>query len=138
MKILDASSVESLKALGAVPQLCRDLQEIVSPLKVEAQSYEDLYEIVQMMQKKWVDAIPGPFVSRRAEAIFYLTKLEGDVRFKMLGLTEQHFADPQLAKKWYRSLVQLVHSDREGGNDEALIALQKLYAIIGFEGEEDE
>lgn len=138
MKILDVPNADSLEALGTVAQLRQDLQKIVSPLKVEAETYDDLFEVVQMLKEKWVDAIPGPFVSRRAEAIFYLTKLDGEIRNQLLGLTDQHFVDPALARSWYRSLRQLVHSGRPGGSHEAFIALQKLYSIISFEGDEDE
>jgi hypothetical protein len=138
MKIFSANSIESLEALGTVAELRQKLQETVSPLKVEAESYDDLLKIIQVLQKKWVDAVPGPFVSRRAEVIFYLTKLEGDQRCQLLGLTEKHFQDAALAKKWYRSLRQLTHSDREGGSDEAFLALQKLYRIVNFPSDDDE
>ncbi len=138
MKIFSANDIESLEALGTVAELRQQLQEVVSPLKVEAESYDDLLKVIQVLQEKWIDAVPGPFVSRKAEVIFYLTKLEGDQRRQLLGLTEEHFQDAALAKKWFRSLRQLVHSDREGGSDEAFLALQKIYKLVNFVGDEDE
>tara|TARA_R110001599_G_scaffold78865_1_gene214040 strand:+ start:753 stop:1166 length:414 start_codon:yes stop_codon:yes gene_type:complete len=137
VNISEISNIENLEASGTVTELRQQLQEMVFPLRVEAESYEDLFKVVLLLQKKWIDDIKGPFVSRKAEFIFYLTKLDGEKRNDLLGLTEEHFRDPALAKKWYRSLVQLIHSDRDG-SDEAFLELQKVYRIVSFVGDEDE
>ncbi|QXG47477.1 hypothetical protein [Pseudomonas viridiflava] len=138
MKISEIRSIENLEALGPVAEVRQKLEEIVSPLKVEANSYQDLFSVVQTLQKKWVDFVPGPFVNRKAEVVFYLTRLDGEVRNRLLGLTEEHFRDPKLARKWHHSMRALAHSDREGGNDDAYIALEKIWSIVNYAGDEDE
>jgi len=69
------------------------------------------------------------FKSKEKEFLFYLTKLEGKQRNKLLGITDEHYADKKLAKEWYKNLSKLVHPDM-GGTDEAFNTLQKLYNIM--------
>jgi len=121
MNIRKIISIDDLKALGKFREV-----------------REELFKVVKFLQEKWIDAVPGPFVSRQAEIIFCLTQMEGRKRNELLGLTDEHYQDAVLAKQWYRSLRQFVHSDRKGGSDAAFIALDRLYKIVTCPDDEDE
>lgn len=69
------------------------------------------------------------FKSRQAELLFYLIKLEGKQRNKLLGLTDFHYEDKKTAKKWYREICQYVHPDK-GGDKRAFHVLQKIYDVL--------
>jgi len=138
MNIFKISNIDDLKSLGKFSEVKSNLKKIVCPLELKARSWEEIFKVVKLLQEKWIDAIPGPFVSRQAEIIFYLTKLDGKKRNEFLGLAEEHYKDINLAKKWHRSLRKFVHSDRKGGNDAAFIALEKLYKIVTYQGDGDE
>jgi len=69
------------------------------------------------------------FKSKQAELLFYLTKLDGKQRNRMLGLKNEHYSNNKLAKKWYRDLVKYVHPDT-GGNEKAFSTLKKIYDIL--------
>jgi len=69
------------------------------------------------------------FKSRQAELLFYLTKLEGKQRNKLLGLTDLHYEDKTIAKKWYREICQYAHPDK-GGDERAFHVLKKIYDVL--------
>lgn len=49
------------------------------------------------------------FKSKQAEYLFYLTKLEGKQRNNLLGLTDEHYENKEVAKKWYKEIANYVH-----------------------------
>ena len=75
------------------------------------------------------------FKSKQAELIFYLTQLEGKQRNRMLGLSDEHYTNKELAKNWYREVAKYVHPDK-GGNEKAFATLKKIYDILIEEDEE--
>jgi len=129
MDLIEVRTVADLEELGSVDEIRQQLQKIVDPLRVEGSSYIELFAIVKTLQEKWLDFREGPFVSSQAELVFYLTKLDGSVRNRLLGITDALYHDPKMAKQWFRSLRKLVHSDR-GGDDDAFHALQDLYDVM--------
>jgi len=135
MNIEKINTVEDLKSLGSIEDLKKYLNRVVTPLKVEASSYNELFDIVHTLKEKWGDFMPGPFVSEQAEYIYYLTKLEGKQRNDALGITDDHYTDKEVAKKWFRKLSKLVHADK-GGNDIAWRVLNELHNVL-VEGDAD-
>ncbi|WP_430229794.1 hypothetical protein [Nitrosomonas communis] len=129
MKLSDVRSVDDLKAAGSVSELVSKIQDMVHPLLVKAESYDELFEIICCLQKNWLPMAKGPFISKQSEFIYYLTHLEGEQRNNAIGLTDELYDDPELAKRWYKSLSQLVHPDK-GGDPVAFDVLRKLYDII--------
>ncbi|MFG6367491.1 MAG: hypothetical protein K1W16_03530 [Lachnospiraceae bacterium] len=131
------TDIESFKELGTLSDIIKKLNEIVTPLVIEADTYEALYEEFLCLKEKWRDFMEGPFVDKRAEYTFYLTKLEGKQRNKMLGITDEMYDSPELAKQWYRNIVKLVHPDIAPSNDKAFNVLQQLYEVMLDNNEDD-
>lgn len=132
------TDIESFKKLGTLSDITKKLNEIVNPLIIEADTYEALYEVFQRLEEKWSDFMKGPFVDKRAEYTFYLTMLEGKQRNRMLGITDEMYDSPELAKKWYRGIVKLVHPDMESDNmNKAFNVLQQLYEVMLDNNEDD-
>lgn len=129
MKLNDVNSVEDLKKVGTVSEIVQKIQNIVKPLFVKAETYDDLFEIICCLQKNWLPMVKGPFISKQSEYIYYLTQLEGQQRNKAIGLTDDLYDDTELAKKWFKSLSQLVHPDK-GGDPTAFNVLRQLYEVI--------
>jgi hypothetical protein len=69
--------------------------------------------------------VNSPFVSREAELVFYLTQLDGKKRNELLGITEAHYEDRELAEEWHNSIYQHVKD-----NKEAIDSLAKIYSIM--------
>jgi hypothetical protein len=138
MEIKNILSVADLRDRGSISDLVKKLCYLISPLKVEAKTYEELFEIVSLVQKNWLPLAKGPFISRQAEVIFYLTKLEGKQRNDALGMSDEIYEDLEKAKEWYRDMRGLVHPDT-GGDANAFAILTKLYkvAIDQKEGENE-
>ena len=44
-------------------------------------------------------------------------------------MTDEHYEDKNLAKKWYRDIATYVHPDK-GGKNEAFSTLKKIYDIL--------
>ncbi|WP_233238845.1 hypothetical protein [Bordetella sp. LUAb4] len=129
MDLPTIQSVHELEQIGTVDEIRQRLELAVHPLRIDATTYPELLAVLQTLQTKWLDFHQGPFVSRQAELIFYLTELEGSVRNRLLGITDAHYQDKEVAKKWCRSLAQQVHSDK-GGNDAAYRVLLDLYKVM--------
>ena len=136
MEIEKIHSIDDLKDRGSISDLVEKICCLIRPLKVEAKTYEELFEIVSLLQKNWLPLVKGPFISRQAEVVFYLTKLEGKQRNNAIGMSDDIYEDPEKAKEWYRDMRGLVHPDK-GGDANAFAILTKLYkvAIDQKEGE---
>lgn len=143
MKLFDAETPDELKAMGSIEYVAQRLNEIVSPFSVQADSYERLFEFYLAIKENWAGVRKSPFSSLRAQLIFALNHVEGDLRLELLGLTHEHFEDPVAQKRWYRSVAQLIHPDkfeREPTEDEksAFQALNDLLADLQWEVKADE
>lgn len=137
MKISDINSLDDIQEYEKTSNLRQDIQKLVSPLKMEVSTDEDLLSVIQILKKKWVDLLERAFVSEQQELIFYLTKLEGKQRNKALGITDEHYENKDLAKKWKKSLAQKVASDK-GGCDQAMTVLLKIYDALVDDFEDDD
>lgn len=70
--------------------------------------------------------VPYPFISRKAEIIYYLTQLDGEVRCKALGIEEKHYEDKRAALQWLVTL-QLILGEFDAENAVAQEKLTELY-----------
>lgn len=129
MEFEKIQSVEDLRNAGSISDLVVRLQSLVTPLTITANTYDELFEIVSCLQKNWLPLAKGPFISRQAEFVYYLTKLEGNQRNIAIGITDDHYEDTSKAKKWFKQLSQLVHPDK-GGDPAAFNVLRKLYDVM--------
>jgi hypothetical protein len=139
MKLNEVESLEHLERLGSVGDLKNELERIVHPLKIQADTYKKLYEVIVLLKANWLDFVSGPFVSETAEYVFYLTKLDGEQRNDALGITDEVLEDKAKAKIWYKKIAQKVHPDK-GGSDHAFTVLREIYEVVvhGDFGDEDE
>ncbi|HDY8049440.1 TPA: hypothetical protein RQK83_000415 [Vibrio vulnificus] len=136
MKISEIGSLEDIQEYEKKSNLRDDIQALITPLKIEASCDEELLNIIDFLKCKWLDFQKGPFVSEQQEYIFYLTKLEGKQRNNALGITDEHYEDKKLAKKWKNSIAQKVASDK-GGCDQAMTTLLKIYDALVDDFEDD-
>ena len=58
-----------------------------------------------------------------------MTKLEGKQRNNLLGLTDEHYENKEVAKKWYKEIANYVHPDK-AGNEIAFQELKKIYDVL--------
>ncbi|OOO00573.1 MAG: hypothetical protein ATN35_06625 [Epulopiscium sp. Nele67-Bin004] len=131
------TNINEFKQLGKFGEISQILNLMINPFKIEATTYEELYEAFQLLVEKWSDFKSGPFVDKKSEYTFYLTKLEGKQRNKMLGITDEMYENPELAKQWYRQIAKLVHPDiGVDSTNKAFIALQDLYQVMIDDSEE--
>lgn len=128
-ELRNIQSIDELEKLGSEEDIKKILQKIVIPLKINACSYQEIYETLKMLQQKHIDFIDGFFKSKQDEYLFYLTKLEGKQRNKLLGLTDEHYENKKLAKKWYKGISNYVHPDKNG-DENAFHTLKNIYDIL--------
>lgn len=140
--IINIKSIDDLKALGSVEYVGSYLKKIITPLKFSVQNYDELLSIIELLKQNWVIFAPVPFVSEIEKYKFILTHLEGEKRNTELGITDEHYQDPQIAKNWYRKIAKLVHADNPANEtDEAFLLLKSLYEVMIDDenfGDEDE
>lgn len=131
--LFEVRKVEDLEILGSVVELQNTLNELFQPFVLSVDTYEQIYLAMGSIRSSFMYIKSYPFVSRQAEAIFSLTELEGKKRNERLGITDEMFEDKDLARKWYKSLAQIIHSDKIGGNRVPMQLLNKLYEKITHE-----
>ena len=68
------------------------------------------------------------FASEKHRLTYALTRLDKRQRLEMLGVTDEHYEDPELIKKWFEDLSKYVHPDYNKLPD-ANLAWQKLEQI---------
>ncbi|MBD2741571.1 hypothetical protein [Coleofasciculus sp. FACHB-1120] len=68
------------------------------------------------------------FSSEQHRLIYALIRLQGAQRMDMLGITEQHWKDLGLIKRWFRALSKMIHPDcnKIRGADVAWQNLEKI------------
>ena len=138
MELEKIKSVEDLRESGNIPDLVKQIKTLISPLTIEADTYDELFDVVIFLQNNWLPFTEGPFKSRQAEFVYYFTQLEGKQRNKAIGITDEHYEDTTIAKKWYKEMSQLVHPDK-GGDATAFNVLRKLYEVmVDVKGDENE
>ncbi|WP_052380030.1 MULTISPECIES: DnaJ domain-containing protein [unclassified Pseudoalteromonas] len=75
------------------------------------------------------------FKSDRDRILFLLLEVDGKLRNQQLGITSEMYENPEVAKKWYKSLSNKVHPDKnpnEPKSAEAFDRLKDLYNKITF------
>ncbi len=128
-ELRNIQSIDELEKLGSEEDIKFFLERIVIPLKINVSSYQEIYETLKILQQKHVDFIDGFFKSKQDEYLFYLTKLEGKQRNQLLGLTDEHYENKKLAKKWYKEISTYVHPDKNG-DENAFSTLSNIYKIL--------
>jgi hypothetical protein len=138
MELKDIKTLDELKELGTIEEIKTKVEDTISPIKISANSFEELLEVIFVLKEKWIGLVEGPFVSKEAEYIYYLTELDGKNRTKKLGITDKHYVDKDTAKKWYREIAKLVHPDKNNSNDnKAFEVLTELYKVMTDESEDE-
>lgn len=128
-QLRNIKSVDELEKLASEEDLKVFLQKIIEPLKINASSYQEIFKTLKMLQQKHVDFIGDFFKSKQDKYLFYLTKLEGKQRNQLLGLTDEHYENKELAKKWYREISSYVHPDKNGDIN-AFHTLSNIYKVL--------
>ncbi|MDO4690572.1 MAG: hypothetical protein Q4A58_04685 [Fusobacterium sp.] len=69
------------------------------------------------------------FKDEISKYIFYLVELEGKKQLDFLGITYEHYCDKEIAEKWHKEMVKLIHPDicKHPKATEAMQTLEKLY-----------
>lgn len=115
------------KTNGGFKQAVSDMKKM---LGINSKSFKNWNGVCELFKKHNNNF----FTSKQAEYIFYLTKLEGKQRNKLLGLKDEHYEDKEVAKKWYREIAKLVHPDKDVENkyeeNEAFNTLNKIYQVL--------
>lgn len=127
-ELSDIDTIETLKAKGSLCEIKNFLQKEVSPLTFQADNYEALFSIICKLKEKWKGIDSYPFVSKTAEYNYILTKLDGNQRHDLLGITDEMYENKEKAKKWFHEIAQYIHPDKSSDNSsEAFNTLGKIY-----------
>lgn len=129
MEFKEINSIQDLESIGSLEQAIQQLNAQISPLFVKAESFEELFQILLTLKKNWVPFVEGPFVSKKAEYIYYLTQLDGKARNDALGIEDECYESLDAAKKWKRNIQKYVHPDM-GGDEKAFKILTKIYDVL--------
>ncbi len=140
-ELIKIEKIEDYKNLGSVQDFVVLINAICKPLSVNCETYEEIEEAMNTLKQKWTDFLTGPFINKQEEYIFYLTVLDGEIRNKCLGVTDEHYENKNKAKSWYKHIAGFVHPDKsKSENSKAFIVLKDMYEnMIDYEeGDQDE
>lgn len=77
-----------------------------------------------------------PFVSRKAQVIFYLTQTDGALRCDALKITQSHYAHDRIAKQWFEDLMRDL-GPRDAENAAAIDKLHDMYKLMTLHSDEE-
>lgn len=137
-KVLDwknSTTLEDLKKLGKLKDVKAQIeQEVGHPIK--AKGWQELYLWLKGYRSTdiaKVDTYQSPyFKDELSEIIFYLLELDGEVKFKKLGITKLHYKDKKEANQWKNDLMKKIHPDQNNHlyAEEATKELNKMYGSM--------
>lgn len=130
--ILEAQSISDLEKVGAVEFLTSKIEEAVSPLKVSANSYEELLVVITALKENWLPFAQKPFTNNRQKLIYYLLDHDGEKRNGLLGITDEMYQDPKAAKNWYKKIAQIIRADvnTDARSTQAFQELQEILSNL--------
>lgn len=132
MEWMSVSSVEELKKLGKFREVSNSIKNDVKDtgIKISGRGWNDLWKSIeqfkdsiskfcpkQQPKAKKIEIVKQTneetiyFNSQASEYIFYLIELDGEIRMKKLGITNAHFKNKRLAKKWREDISKAIHPD---------------------------
>lgn len=119
--------ISQLEVLGSKEMIRNEINELIFPLNTNANTYKELLEVINCLKKNWVGFTDEFFVNESKKYEYILTKLEGERRNELLGITDQMYENQELAKKWYKNMVKYIHPDIGKNDKNAFLVLQELY-----------
>ncbi|ERT45826.1 hypothetical protein ABVN58_11825 [Fusobacterium polymorphum] len=144
-KLRNISTIEELKKIGSVENIVKEIENVIKPLSIRKEKkieYKELFEIVKLLKDKWKDFENDDyFKNERSKYLFCLTEVDGEKRNKYIGLTDNLYHDPKLAKKWYYKISKILNPNANPTNKvtaEAFNNLKKLYDVVNSGFEEDD
>ncbi len=144
-KLRNISTIEELKKIGSVENIVKEIENVIKPLSIRKEKkieYKELFEIVKLLKDKWKDFEKDDyFKNERSKYLFCLTEVDGEKRNKYIGLTDNLYHDPKLAKKWYYKISKILNPNANPTNKvtaEAFNNLKKLYDVVNSGFEEDD
>ena len=144
-KLRNISTIEELKKIGSVENIVKEIENVIKPLSIRKEKkieYKELFEIVKLLKDKWKDFENDDyFKNERSKYLFCLTEVDGEKRNKYIGLTDNLYHDPKLAKKWYYKISKILNPNANPTNKvtaEAFNNLKKLYDVVNSVFEEDD
>lgn len=127
-KLYEVKTIDDLKELGPLNEIVQQVEKEVFPMRIFANSYGELLEVISVLQDKWIPFNTGSFVSKRKEYIYYLLEHEGEKREKLLGISDDVYEDKKKANKWYKEIAKIIRADL-GDCEDAKKAFQTLQVI---------
>lgn len=121
LNLLEVKSLEELKTLGKHKELVAFFNVAIGEdKKYRTKSWQNLYDSIcnynDLIQGNECTKIKQDkdqyFVSKKAEIIFYLIELSGEVRLTKLGLTKGHYSNKTKATKWRNTILKIIHPDK--------------------------
>ena len=132
-KFSNIEDISQLESLGSKEIIRNEINALIFPLNTNANTYEELLEVINCLKKNWVGFSDEFFVNKSKKYEYILTKLEGKKRNELLGITDQMYENQELAKKWFKNIAKYIHPDTEGIDKDAFIVLKKLYDTMIYE-----
>lgn len=128
-RYFSVKTTKELAELGSVDFLIKEIEEMISPLKISGSSHEEIFEAITLLQNNWLPFRKDYFTSKRNEYIYYLLEHEGEKREKLLGIEDEFYSDPKKAKRWYKRIAKIIRADL-GDDERATRAFQNLQDIF--------
>ena len=144
--MLDISKIDSVDVLKKSFENLKVAKEKIAKTlnkKVTAASWKALYEnyivakpeITDINMIDSIEKLKSSFTNLKeakdkiSKYIFYLVELEGKLQLDFLGITYNYYSNKEIAEKWHKEMVKLIHPDRckHPKATEAMQALEKLY-----------
>lgn len=141
----DIKNINDLKKLGRFSEVKKQIKEYIMykyteiPF-IDVKSWNDLFAYITLLNQIIIKspenyAIKNSdvnetykskfFISKEAEYIYYLVKLDGEEQVEKLKIKEMYFKNQEAARRWRNDIVKYIHPDKCNHPD-AEKAIEKL------------
>lgn len=130
-KLGKVKNVGDLEKIDSLEIILSVLNNEIKPMSVTAQSYEELFSIIQILKKKLnIFNSDVYFKNENVKIIYSLLYARTDVRNENIGYSEKLLEDEKKAKKWYKNIMKKIHPDANlECKDEAKKAMEEFETI---------
>lgn len=134
----EADLINSYRNKGGLKTAIVDIKKLLHIHSDSFKSWAGLFTLITEQVNNPIQSVADDFfTSEEAKLIFALTKLNGEARAEILGITPELYSSLSKSKKWKEKIVSIIHPDRckHPLSNNAVAELNKIYSKMKKYGE---
>lgn len=113
MKWFECTTEEDLEKIGSYETIKKTIEcDFDETIEIKTSNLPVLFKTIEKIKKLLTKEKDGFFCGEAEKFIFSLTELDGKNRQKILGVTNLHYKNKDIADQWKKKIASKIHEDR--------------------------